>query len=367
MRYRDTLLIVASALCVLNQATLSQPRWTTSATPTVEIAATSPVGDVQFEFAASATRLPSGEIVVAEGSAGALRVFNASGRPARTVGRRGAGPGEFQYVSWIGQCGDTVVAWDFVQRRFSFLNDSARVIRQTAPVTGAIPFTVACSRRASLIAAHAWGSPPRPGTAPMFRYQAPLVFLDHNATIAKQIDSVASGEMAIIGGGAGPRPLGKYTHLAMSSTALYVSTGDSAVIQVYGHSGASLGAIRTNVARAEPSQRQVDLAIEAAIAFGPKPLRDRLRPAMQALERPRQLPPFSGLLVDALDILWVVLSFPGEGATRLRALDSQGGTLGEVHIPADLRVFEIGRDYILGLHETAEGEQFIRLYELRRA
>ncbi|MGH7696508.1 MAG: hypothetical protein ACRENH_16090, partial [Gemmatimonadaceae bacterium] len=321
---------------------------------------------VQFEHAVSATRLRSGEIVVADGIAGTLRVFDISGRPSRTVGRRGPGPGEFQYISWMGPCGgDSIVVWDFMQRRLTFLDAAARIVRQTPPVAGVSPFTVACSRGEGVIAAHAWGSPPRPD-GPVFRSRAPLVLLDRSASVTRTVDTVASGEMAIVGGGAGPRPLGKYTHLAMSRSALYVATGDSATILVFAATGSSLGAIRTDVARVAPTARQLDRAVETAIAFGPKPLRDRLRPAMRALDPPAQLPPFSGILVDALDVLWVVLTFPGEGTTRLRALDARGSTVAEVSLPTDLMVLEIGRNYILGLHETADGEQFIRQYELRR-
>lgn len=362
---RSCLLLMCS-FSALSHSLPSQQRWTVAAQPTLEIPATSSNGDVQFEHAVSATRLRSGEIIVADGAAGMLRVFDGIGRPSRTVGRRGSGPGEFQYIGWMGPCGgDSIVVWDFMQRRLTFLDASVRLGRQTPSVAGVNPFTIACSASAGVIAAHAWSSPPRPD-GPVFRSRAPLVLLDRSATVTRTIDTVASGEMAIIGGGAGPRPLGKYTHLAMSRAALYVATGDSAKILVFAPNGASLGAIGTDVVRTAPTAPQINRAVESAVAFGSKAIRDRLRPAMRALAPPAQLPPFSGILVDARDVLWVVLTFPGEGTTRLRALSTRGSTLAEVRVPADLTVFEIGRNYILGLHETADGEQFVRQYELRR-
>jgi hypothetical protein len=359
-------LVSICAVITLAESVSSQQPWSVGPKPILEIAATSANGDVQFEHAVGAARLRSGEIVVADGVAGILRVFDKSGRPSRNVGRRGAGPGEFQYVSWMGLCGgDSIMVWDFMQRRFTFLDGTAQIVRQTSPIVGVNPFTIACSRSEGAIAAHAWSAPPRPD-GPVFRSQAPIVLLDRSGAVTKTIDTVTSGEMAIVGGGAGPRPLGKFTHLAMSRTALHVATGDSTTILLFAPSGTSLGIIRVDVPRAAPTPRQVDRAVESAIAFGPRALRDRLRPAMRALDPPPQLPPFSALLVDAVDVLWLVLSFPGEGTTRLRAIDAKGRTVAEVTVPADITVFEIGRDFLLGVHENSDGEQFIRQYELRR-
>ena len=87
----------------------AQAAWTVDTVPMMHIAGTGPTGDALFERAIGAARLSNGTIVIAEPTGGSLRYFDATGRPTRTVGRRGKGPGEFMLISWLGRCAaDTV-------------------------------------------------------------------------------------------------------------------------------------------------------------------------------------------------------------------------------------------------------------------
>ena len=52
-----------------------------------------------FGRIASVARDGEGNLVVADGRAGEIRIFDARGRHLRTFGRRGEGPGEFGYLS----------------------------------------------------------------------------------------------------------------------------------------------------------------------------------------------------------------------------------------------------------------------------
>ncbi len=53
-----------------------------------------------------------------------------TGQRMATAGRRGAGPGEFRFLSWIGDCGgDTIFAWDSGQRRVSLFSPDLAHIR----------------------------------------------------------------------------------------------------------------------------------------------------------------------------------------------------------------------------------------------
>ena len=82
---------------------------------------------------------------VAEGSTG--RLAWSDGRPGqfllrdsrgvvRVVGRRGAGPGEFDLPGWMSWVGDTVIVSDFRLRRVQFFSDTGRLIRV---LTGMVP------------------------------------------------------------------------------------------------------------------------------------------------------------------------------------------------------------------------------------
>jgi hypothetical protein len=344
----------------------AQQAWSVAGTPTVEIPAVSPSGAVHFDQAVGAARLPSGEIAVADRS-GAVRIFNPSGQPVRREGRQGSGPNEFQALLWMGSCGgDSLVAWDLLTRRLTVLSPEGRIHRQTAAVTGAAPFLVACSRAGGNLVAQGIGHDPpaRPGDP--IRGTSPVVLLDRDGAAAGVVAVLPSGELSAFGGGGAPRPLGKSTHLAASRQYLYVTTGDSAVVLRYTRDGKPAGVLRTPAPPRAPTSRQRELAVEDLLGMVPPQARQSVRAMLASEAPPERLPPFSRLLVDAEDRLWVVLSHPGEGRTRLRALDENGGTLAELTIPADLTVYEIGRDYLLARFDDADGEQSIRLYPIRR-
>src|SRR5688500_13820215 len=69
--------------------------WRFSPTPLVQIGAVEGDSTLLLNQTRNATRLSDGRIVVAQTSE--LRIFSPSGRYLQTIGRRGQGPGEFQF------------------------------------------------------------------------------------------------------------------------------------------------------------------------------------------------------------------------------------------------------------------------------
>jgi hypothetical protein len=69
-------------------------------------------GDPTAEFGriAGVVKLPDGSIAVADGGNAEVRIFAADGTYQRTVGRRGAGPGEFSSLTRLVVSGDTLIA-----------------------------------------------------------------------------------------------------------------------------------------------------------------------------------------------------------------------------------------------------------------
>jgi hypothetical protein len=55
---------------------------------------------------------PDDEVFAALQNDGEIRVYDASGAWLRTIGREGAGPGEFRAITWVGIFGDTLLAYD---------------------------------------------------------------------------------------------------------------------------------------------------------------------------------------------------------------------------------------------------------------
>jgi len=75
-------------------------------------------GDAQYEFAnvVSSLVLANGHVVVADGASQELRFFDASGQYVQSAGGRGAGPGEFQWLTRIYHHGpDSLLVVDFAK------------------------------------------------------------------------------------------------------------------------------------------------------------------------------------------------------------------------------------------------------------
>jgi hypothetical protein len=70
-----------------------------------------------------------GNIYVTQPRDAVIRVFDATGKAVRTMGRRGQGPGEFTGISHIGFRGDTFFVSDFSQRRTSLFAANGAFIR----------------------------------------------------------------------------------------------------------------------------------------------------------------------------------------------------------------------------------------------
>lgn len=94
---------------------------------------------VEFGGVAGAVRLPSGELVVADYGRAHLRVFASPTDTGAILGRRGSGPGEFDYLYRLHSCSDSLFAYDFSAKRLQVFT-STRFVRQLqlpATLTGA--------------------------------------------------------------------------------------------------------------------------------------------------------------------------------------------------------------------------------------
>lgn len=134
----------------LRAAAVAVEHWRLDVAPAVDISGVTPGGELAFNHAADATRLSNGLIAVADRYANAVRFFDPAGRPLRTVGRDGEGPGEFRFPWWIAQCAaDTLFVWDVALHRMTVIDSAGRVVRQfRVPASAAF---LSCSRNGMVI------------------------------------------------------------------------------------------------------------------------------------------------------------------------------------------------------------------------
>ena len=95
----------------------------------------------------------------------------------------------------------------------------------------------------------------------------------------------------------------------------------------------------------------------------------QIRRRFRSLPVAEHFPAFSSIIADAAGHLWVrKYDFPNEEmpAPLWTVFDAQGQVLGFVETPADLQIYEIGEDYILGRKRDELGVEYVQLWPLDR-
>lgn len=303
-----------------------------------------------------ATRLSSGLIAVVDRGIQAVLVLDSAGRLVLQTGRRGQGPGEYEAIRGIGQCApDTLLVWDASNERMSVLTAQGTLVRSfplsMAPVAGY------CAGASEFIVWERFLSSTAPGADQRpVRGVASLI-----SAAGKRVGSL--GELR-----AGEnRPLGAVTQFAVAANGVWVGTADTTVIRLLARDGRELGSLLAGEEQRTPSAAEYDAAIAALAATVPGTAEQQAE--MQAFLRkrfppPKYAPAYRALLTNGIGALFVVTSPLGRGSTEIAVFTPVGASLGELHIPDDLEVVEIGRGYLLAINEGDEGNERIVQYEL---
>jgi hypothetical protein len=347
----------ALAACAQPNDSLETPPWSIDPTPVLDVHDTAVGGASILESARFATRLPSGAVVVADQYADVLRFFDAEGRPLRNVGRKGQGPGEFGDVVWVSHCGaDSLYAWTYTRRMMLVFDAAGEFTREFRPQGNAHEFT--CSSTGQFVAL---GLPDRfvQPNAEGETATASIWLADTQGDSIASLGSHPFGEN---------RALGRFTRIAFGSDVIYIGTADSAWVDTHYMDGRPKKSLPLGVEPRAPTQVEYARAIEKLIAVTPnRAVRDAFRARYAALPIPARLPPYVDLRVDPTGLLWAVIPGASDGETRLRAIDADGIVQGDVTVPIQLTVFEIGRDYILGGYRDSSELEHVVLFRLNRS
>jgi hypothetical protein len=347
----------------------AQESWRVDRRPLTEIAPLSPSGEVQLEYPVAATRLSNGTIAVGDARRATVAFFGPDGREIATAGRRGAGPGEFNGLWWVGQCApDTVYAWDRANSRVTLIDSRGKFVRDQSPpaeqpvVARAVSATCARDGRFALVSLPTRMDPQQA----IQRAPATVTVIDTRGRSSEVRRDIASSEFVVRGGGGVPRPLGFTTTAALTPGRIYVGTGDSAAVLAFGDDGRSFGSLRVPHATARPAtSRQYELAIGELTVMVPPNAAPAVQKMLSELPRPERLPHYSSIHADPRGLLWLAQVAPGE-PTRLIVVEPAGRTIGQVLLPVALQVWEVGEDHVLGQRYSADGEPIIVAYRFHR-
>ncbi len=328
-----------------------------SATPIQIIAPVDSDGVPVLGNIADATRLSSGLIAVVDRSVHAVLFIDSKGALLGQSGRSGDGPGEFRSVAGIGQCApDTLFVWDRMNDRMSLLDATGALLRSyRLPGNPVDRFCAGSAQYLVWTSLSTNGSPT--ADSPPIRGTALLV--SPNGDSVGGLGDVQAGQIW---------PLGAVTQFAVADAGIYMGTADTAVVSLYGRSGQKLRSVDVGDARRTTTAAEYDAALTSLINTVPgtaEQIASMREFMVKRFSMPKYLPAYRAIFTNGNGALFVVTSPLGDGITELHAFDQRGANIGEVRIPDDLEVFEIGTDYLLGMLADAEGEQRLVVYSLR--
>lgn len=330
----------------------TQSTWTISSQPTLAIPATTESGDVNFGVLTAATRLTSGELLVADGATSQLIRFSPQGSRLGTLGRPGSGPGEFSTLWWMGRCGaDSLWIHDLNRPYLSRFSGNGGFARQLQPPE--VAGIVRCGANGQL-ALLTLGAPPDPSSTTV-RPKANLLMARGDSFVTLRSD-IPANEFALVNSMPVPSPLGRMSAIAVVGPETILGTADSAVLERIGPDGRLIGIIRLPGGSRRPTSAEVKQATDALLLTVPAPVRKDLEPTLKQVPVPDRLPPYFGLWVDPSDRLWVLRSVPGAAPVLFTIVDNTGRVLGAASSSTPFIPLEVGTDAILGSREGTDGD-----------
>jgi hypothetical protein len=330
----------------------------------------------QFSSIRSAFYLPDGGIVAANTqNPPELRVFGSDGEHRVSMGGAGGGPGEFSVIFRAFPAGDTLVAVDPIGPRITYFAPDGRLLA-TQPVRfpssdtrSSIPYVI----WARLVDGSLLITDNR--TAPV------SVTGDGRATMAllrTSVDGAGPDTLLTIpgasyragqGGHPEPVPFGLSWAFHVRGDRVFVGAGDALRVEVHDLDGRLLRSMRAHYDRRPVTDAALAALLETRLA-GARTDDDRRRiQASFGTSPPASLMPAHGsaILVDALDHIWVEgYVAPGDASRSWHVFDPNGRYLGEVDVPREMRVTDVGADRVLGVWTDELDVPFVRVYELFR-
>jgi hypothetical protein len=327
-----------------------------------------------------------GRLFVPLASSNTIRVFDSDGEFVTSLGRQGAGPGEFEHIGGAWARGDTIEVFDGSLNRITRFhpNDEFEVVSPDGSVgvqgavAGPVPggwilhlvkaggpesTAASASRRDSLIlhqfaldGSHL-GEIAR--TRGMTRYQSPVI--------------------------TGPEALSPRARLGVHDGRIYVGETLTPVVRVLEPDGTPVSEIVWETPSGESPADAFAAVVDSAIARSPEDRRASVRTRYAAAPLPDRISAWWDFIVDSEGFLWVKPYEPLLHASALGGFGSgsylaggighggtwsivgpEGGIVNDIELPLAFSPVEVLEDRIVGIRRDSLGVESVAVLRLTR-
>lgn len=345
--------------------------WRVADVPAVSIGTQEGDESDMLFLVSDATRLADGRIVVANAGSSELRIFSADGRYLAAWGGQGEGPGEFSGYTpdkvsrWPG---DSIAGEDmFSAQLHVFDGDGNHGRTVTLPdgyhsLLGVMPDGTVLVKPSTVFGLAF-------GAGPLARSDQDFAFLLPSGEVSASLGPQPGEEwfVSTSAPAATPHPFGRSTIAAVWGDLAIVSPTDRYELRAYTSDGTLARIVRRDHELTRPTQADVDAWIEGRLAELPEERRERYQAQTGMMTPVEFFPAFGDVKSDPAGYLWVQeYNLPGQDQNLWTVFDPSGRVLGQVDLPADLDVYEIGVDYVLGAYRDELSVERVQLWPLNR-
>jgi len=348
--------------------------WQVSPEPLLSIGVVDGPAELSFVRIGDVHRLDAGALAVIDGGSNQIRFFSPEGRFLRAVGRRGAGPGEFQSPPISELRCDSLWLFDAALNRLTVLDtrtDSFRVANLEVQNLALGLAGLLADGSIVLAADLMYGVSPD-DSLPQGSHRFGAAYVRVSPT-GETLDTVliGSGSERILRYGAQTiemlRPLfaRSASHTVAGDRMFH---GDQEVyrIRAYQPDGRVTLELRRTDVDLTLSAEVYRSAVERRVDAAPEPARPGLRVMYAGQPIPNTRPAYGRFLTDPADHLWVE-DYPADDAPPTWGVFAPDGRwLGTVGLPGRFRPLRILGDQILGVWTDPLGVEFVRIHHLDR-
>ncbi|MES2306140.1 MAG: hypothetical protein V4558_11560 [Gemmatimonadota bacterium] len=332
----------------------------------------------------TAARLGNGDVAVVDQARFRISWFDSTGKLLRHTGARGPGEtaGQFNYMGRIIPVGkDAVALYDGALARYTEF-DRKGVVRRWDHFNPApyLPHPMGKGRAfrdlfGSLTDGRLIGyqfDNWRDGRQQLVTESLTVMAVSSSGKWTRIMPALRQ-EYSIVNDGIGRpsamdvRPFGRVGLFAVRGSDWLYADGQRYEVEVRSLDGALRKIIRIRRSPIPVAGADISRFTAVRLARTDTIVRSVFAKAFRTLPYPANRPAFAGLIVDAAGLIWAKnWAFDGEPALW-EVFDPDGVLLGQVEVPADLDVLEIGRDYLLARVDKLNSENEVRIYRLKRA
>lgn len=331
---------------------------------------------------AGAACLSDGRIVIANRGTLEVRIYDVDGGFLGSFGRKGEGPGEFSYMELAGVlAGDTIVISDLDLRRITLFHPDRGFVR-SAPISPDVlrwNWTLGLMERRLMrggMERYELSASPA-GRRGLERIPTTFQTITLDGALDSEFGTFPLRDIYHdLGDINGHRttvaydvPFGGEASFAVGDDHFFFGSGDDFEIRMFDSEANLLKIVRWDQERVRirPDHLAALLRQREAEAENNQEALE-LRQEFEKVPAGTWFPAFLGFYVDALGYLWVgEYPLPSGNTHVFHIFDPEGRLAGELALPKELEVAEIGAGYLLAVVHDEMGVEYLHKYELRRS